>query len=1075
LNRKNTMSLIPERDQRSAGFPTRGTTRGITGWRDTLHRALLLLFSLFLPSSLEAQPRILWGAATSADIYKDTSARIVSIWYNGPGDLGWMRGYKNTSAISNLYGAGKAVQLIVWLADAGRVDASGNKVPAKNPDGADNLAYAAATPYFLSEQFHADIRELAEIFRGQGPHYGPLYVVLFTEIETYYDLNTTEGRARRDALKAGYIRAAATIRSTYANAFVGLGLGGYAWPAAPGGNRSDLAYWEEALAASDFACFQNMQKYDHWQEAAGQTRNAVRQLGATGLPVMLAHFELWPGGTHNLTEQIITSKLAFNAYMDDVLSEESFAALHAQGLRAWIWKSPVNAGAHKLSGNYIRNYTATFDTGTLGYPPGDIDHATYATLQTAAAGASPAWPASGTASAWLVSATASPWAGAAWTGSAPWLFDPSSGEDDAVYARIRDFVAAHGETNPQLCDPDARTLVAWRFNGLADGTPLAPANAAPSVLAAGVTAGLVTQGTGVSFAVTGSGGNPAPALMDDMNTAGVNRRNEAAALANDEYLSFTVTPPANQALELAALEFDLRARTLAVTGTHTNTYHAALYSSVAGFTGTAVRVGAPVSVSVLSTGGGNTYASEWLPASIPLGGLATDAGQPVEFRLYFWCDTPLTSGFEKILLECDNFAVRGFLGAAPPPAAPPGFAPGGDLPAAQTVTAGGTVTLSVSATGAPPLHYVWKKNGADISDAPAHTFTAATADDGSRFSVTVSNTAGSANSSELMLTVDPPPPASVTVTFDAQGGTLAQQDATKTVTQSAPYGALPAPACAGHTFAGWWTAPGGAGAQVTKATLVIADAGNHTLYAKWTANPPPAPELSVGKIILSLPPTMGGAATFPVSGNVTWTVQPGAGWLAATPVAGAGGATVTITATSANTADRPRSASVTVSGGDILRTVIVTQRAVAGAGQAPASLADGAVLRFTFVNHDGAPESWSFTVAPGGNLVGADVQGSLSIPCEYEAAGDAATLVFLDNVWALDFAARAFRLHAFDADGPYEIDGTFTYTSPAPPLGDGGNSSGGGGNGGGGATSTIFWLALALLVVFALSEKKKDT
>jgi hypothetical protein len=1028
VNRKTAMNLPPQRNQRSAGLPARPTARAAAGLRPALRAALrpapggtlrpaprgtllpaLLLFSLFLPpflSSLAAQPRILWGASSSADIYKDTSARLASIWYNGPGDLGWMRGYKNTSAISDLYGAGRAVQLIVWLADAGRVDAAGGTVPRQITDPADpagpkidNPAYAAATPYFLSEKFHADIRELAEIFRGQGPHHGPLYVVLFTEIETYYDDKTAEGRARRDALKAGYVRAAAAIRAVNADAFVGLGLGGYAWPAAPGGSRSDLAYWEEALAASDFACFQNMQKYDHWQEAAGQTRNAVRQLGATGLPVMLAHFELWPSGTHDLAEQIITSKLAFNAYMDDVFSEKSFAALHAQGLRAWIWKSPVTAGAHKLSGNYIKNYTAAFDTGTAGYPPGDIDHATYATLQTAAGGASEHWPAAatGTAPAWLATATASPWAGAAWTGSAPWLFDPATGENDAVYARIRDFVAAHSETDPQF---GARTLAAWRFDGLAAGAPLASANAAPTATADGVVAGLVTQGTGVSFAVTGSGGNPAPALVDDMNTAGVNRRSEAAALANDEYLSFTVTPPAGRALKLAALDFDLRARALAITGTHTNTYHAALYTSVAGFTGTAARVGEPVSVSVAAAGGGLTYAGEWRSASIPLGGLVAADGRPVEFRLYLWCVTPLTSGFEKILLECDNLAVRGFLGDAPPPVAPPGFAPGGDLPAAQTVTAGDTVTLSVTATGAPPLHYAWKKNGAEIPgapDAPAHTFTAATADDGARFSVTVSNTAGPAASATLTLTVNPPPPP-----------------------------------------------------------------------------PPPAPELSIGKIILSLPQAGGGAATFPVSGNVAWTItiQPGADWLAADPPAGGGGATVTLTAAAANTTGRPRSASVTVSGGGIHRTVIVTQRAVAAPGRAPASLADGAVLRLTFVNHDGAPESWSFTVAPGSRLVATDAQGDLSIPYEYDAAGDAATLVFLDNVWALDFAAGAFRLHAFDDDGPYEIDGTFTCTPP--PLGAGGaGGDAGGGGGGGGATGAVFLLALALLTASSLPGKRK--
>jgi hypothetical protein len=74
--------------------------------------------------------------------------------------------------------------------------------------------------------------------------------------------------------------------------------------------------------------------------------------------------------------------------------------------------------------------------------------------------------------------------------------------------------------------------------------------------------------------------------------------------------------------------------------------------------------------------------------------------------------------------------------------------------------------------------------------------------------------------------------------------------------------------------------------------------------------------------------------------------------------------------------------------------------------------------------------------------------------------------VFLDNVWALDFATLTFRLYAFDADGPYEIDGTFTHTPPAPPGGGGAA----GGNGGGGAGGAVFWLALVLLAALRLRQ-----
>ena len=73
--------------------------------------------------------------------------------------------------------------------------------------------------------------------------------------------------------------------------------------------------------------------------------------------------------------------------------------------------------------------------------------------------------------------------------------------------------------------------------------------------------------------------------------------------------------------------------------------------------------------------------------------------------------------------------------------------------------------------------------------------------------------------------------ASVTVTFDADGGTPA------TSTKStAPRGTvvLPAPPTrTGYTFGGWYTAKNGAGTQFLATAAVPADI---TVYAKWTAN-----------------------------------------------------------------------------------------------------------------------------------------------------------------------------------------------------------------------------------------------
>jgi Zn-dependent metalloprotease len=78
-------------------------------------------------------------------------------------------------------------------------------------------------------------------------------------------------------------------------------------------------------------------------------------------------------------------------------------------------------------------------------------------------------------------------------------------------------------------------------------------------------------------------------------------------------------------------------------------------------------------------------------------------------------------------------------------------------PASQTVTAGQTATFSVTATGGS-LSYQWKKNGTAISGATAASYTTpatTTADSGSSFTVTVSNSAGSVTSNAATLTVNP--------------------------------------------------------------------------------------------------------------------------------------------------------------------------------------------------------------------------------------------------------------------------------------------------------------------------------
>ena len=72
----------------------------------------------------------------------------------------------------------------------------------------------------------------------------------------------------------------------------------------------------------------------------------------------------------------------------------------------------------------------------------------------------------------------------------------------------------------------------------------------------------------------------------------------------------------------------------------------------------------------------------------------------------------------------------------------------------------------------------------------------------------------------------------LTVTFDPNGGTLAEADRTRSLMTGETYGALPVPSYEGYDFAGWYTEQNG-GTKIESDTTVTV-AGTQTLYAHWT-------------------------------------------------------------------------------------------------------------------------------------------------------------------------------------------------------------------------------------------------
>src|ERR1035438_5044274 len=75
-------------------------------------------------------------------------------------------------------------------------------------------------------------------------------------------------------------------------------------------------------------------------------------------------------------------------------------------------------------------------------------------------------------------------------------------------------------------------------------------------------------------------------------------------------------------------------------------------------------------------------------------------------------------------------------------------------PASQTVSVGQSATFSVVATGTAPLKYQWQKNGTAIAAATLSSYTtpaALSGDNGTSFTVTVTNAAGGMTSNAAKL------------------------------------------------------------------------------------------------------------------------------------------------------------------------------------------------------------------------------------------------------------------------------------------------------------------------------------
>jgi len=118
-------------------------------------------------------------------------------------------------------------------------------------------------------------------------------------------------------------------------------------------------------------------------------------------------------------------------------------------------------------------------------------------------------------------------------------------------------------------------------------------------------------------------------------------------------------------------------------------------------------------------------------------------------------------------------------------------------PVNQTVIVGQSATFSVTATGTAPLQYQWKKSGTAIGGATGSSYTTpatVSGDNGSSFTVTVSNTKGSVTSSTATLTVTAAVAGTDVVTYKYDvmrtGQNLTESKLTASNVTSATFGKL---------------------------------------------------------------------------------------------------------------------------------------------------------------------------------------------------------------------------------------------------------------------------------------------
>jgi len=259
---------------------------------------------------------------------------------------------------------------------------------------------------------------------------------------------------------------------------------------------------------------------------------------------------------------------------------------------------------------------------------------------------------------------------------------------------------------------------------------------APSITAQPVNA-TVTAGQPATFSVTATGTAPLTYVWKKNGTtipgASSASYTTPATTASDNSASFTVT------VTNSVSSVTSNSATLTVNVPPSITAQPASRN---------VNVGQTATFSVAATGTG-TLSYQWKKNGTAIGG-ATSASYTTPAAVSSDNNAQFTVTVSNLVTSVTSNAATLTVNV---PATAPSIT---TQPASKTVIAGQTATFAIAATGTAPMTYQWNKGGTAISGATSTSYTTpatTTADSGSQFTVTVTNSAGKATSAAATLTV----------------------------------------------------------------------------------------------------------------------------------------------------------------------------------------------------------------------------------------------------------------------------------------------------------------------------------